>query len=265
MVFEYESSDGQSTLLYIHSFNSSTDGIHQVPASVEDPDYHGLELDIMVFCDKHDKASTRHVAFEGTNRGIRFLACAEVEDDNCGFVEWVDQEWPITMQNALLKLWAMFEDTKNAREERVIDFSYLQSNLTYQQQCRSELVSDMKGRMAKKDEDHKHLNEKYQLLVKLARAQAAVIQNLTLKHMKEKQVHNEAMEKLELKNAELTKSEEELIQGKLELKFQIADLLKGKEVHSEERGQLELQIGELMKGEEELKLKLKCIMAILHK
>ncbi|KAI5003082.1 hypothetical protein ZWY2020_027732 [Hordeum vulgare] len=108
----------------------------EVPTSVEDLDYHGLELDTLVFCEKHDKASMRHVAFEGT----------------------------------------------------------------------SETVADLKGQMAKKDEDHKHLNEKYQLLVNLTRAQAAVIQNLKLKHMKENQVHSEAMEKLELKNAELTKS-----------------------------------------------------------
>ncbi|KAI5012106.1 hypothetical protein ZWY2020_024240 [Hordeum vulgare] len=144
MVFEDESSDDQSSLPNIHSSNSSTDGIYQVRASVEDPDYHGLELGTMVFCEKHDKASMRHVAFEGTYIGRRFLACAEP-------------------------------------------------------------------------------------------------------------------------NGELTKSEEKLTQEKLELKFKIADLLKGKEVQSEERGYLELQIAELMKGVEELKLKLKCILVILHK
>ncbi|KAI4969062.1 hypothetical protein ZWY2020_046392 [Hordeum vulgare] len=129
----------------------------------------------------------------------------------------------------------------------------------------SELVAYMKGHMAKKDADHKNLNDKYQLLVNLTRAQAVVIQNLKLKHTKEKQVHSEAMKKLELKNAELTKSEEKLTQEKLELKFQIANPLMGKEVHGEERGQLELQVSELMKGEKKLKLKLKCILAILQK
>ncbi|KAE8785606.1 hypothetical protein D1007_40679 [Hordeum vulgare] len=92
MVFEDESSDDQSSLSYIHSSNSSTDGIYQVPASVEDPDCHGLELDTMVFCEKHGKSSMRHVVFEGTYTRRRFLACAEPEGDNCGFVEWVDQE-----------------------------------------------------------------------------------------------------------------------------------------------------------------------------
>ena len=49
---------------------------------------------------------------------------------------------------------------------------------------------------------------------------------------------------LELKNAELTKSEEKLTQEKLELKLQIA---------------------ELMKAEEKLKEKIKGIQAILEK
>lgn len=103
MVFEDESSDDNSSLPYMQS-SSSTDGLNQVPFSVEDPDYMGLELDLMVFCEKHGKASERLVAFEGTDTGRRFLACAEPEGQNCGLVEWVDQQWPPTMQNALLKL-----------------------------------------------------------------------------------------------------------------------------------------------------------------
>ncbi|KAE8797275.1 hypothetical protein D1007_27520 [Hordeum vulgare] len=92
--------------------------------SVEDLDYHGLELDIMVFCDKHR--------------------------DNCGFVEWVDTEWPVTMQNGRVtdnlesaltihhlteeknnpdanydKLVKDVHDLINVHEERVIGFSYL--------------------------------------------------------------------------------------------------------------------------------------------
>ncbi|KAE8816883.1 hypothetical protein D1007_05432 [Hordeum vulgare] len=172
------------------------------------------------------------------------------------------------MENALLKLLAMVEDSRSAgvadnlksaltihhltgeknnleanydklvkhvhelmnfHEERVLDFSYLQSNLTYQQQCRSELVAYKKGEMAKKDGDHQHLNEKYQLLVNLTRAQTIVIQNLKLKHMKEKELLSEARMKVDSQNADLTKSEEKLTQEKLELKLYVADFLKGKE------------------------------------
>ncbi|XBH65611.1 hypothetical protein VPH35_119181 [Triticum aestivum] len=306
MVFEDESSEDTSSLRYMHS-TSSTDGLNQlrqVPLSVEDPDYQGLELETMSPCEKHGKASERLVAFEGTDTRRRFLACAEPEGQNCGFVEWVDHQWPPTMQNALLKLWATVEDSKSARvndnlessftihhlteeknkleanydklvqdvhelmsfqEERVVDFRYLQSSITYQQQCRSELVADMKAQMAQKDAEYEKLNQKYEVLLNLTRAQATVIQNLKLKHITDKQLLSEAKINLELKNAELTKSEEKLTQDKLELKFQVADLLKGKEKHGEEMGQLELQIAELMKAKEKLKEKIKGIQAILEK
>ncbi|KAF7052722.1 hypothetical protein CFC21_060783 [Triticum aestivum] len=278
MVFEDESSEDTSSLPYMHS-TSSTDGLNQVPFSVEDPDYQELELETMSPCEKHGKASERLVAFEGTDTGRRFLACAEPEGQNCGFVEWVDHQWPPTMQNALLKLWAMVEDRKSARvndnlessftihhlteeknkleanydklvqdmhelmsfqEERVVDFRYLQSSITYQQQCISELVADMKAQMAKKDAESEKLNHKYEVLLNLTRAQATIIQNLKLKNITDMQLLSEAKMNLELKNVELTKSEEKLTQDKLELKFQVADLLKGKEKHGEEKGQLEL-------------------------
>jgi hypothetical protein len=226
------------------------------------------------------------------------------EGQNCGFVEWVDHQWPPTMQNALLKLWAMVEDSKSARvndnlessftihhlteqknkleanydklvqdvhelmsfqEERVVDFRHLQSAITYQHECRSELVADMKAQMAKKDAESEKLKKKYEVLLNLTRAQATVIQNLKLKHITDKQLLSEAKMNLELKNAELTKSEEKLTQDKLELKFQVADLLKGKEKHGEEMVQLELQFAELMKAEEKLKEKIKGIQAILEK
>ncbi|KAE8782834.1 hypothetical protein D1007_43777 [Hordeum vulgare] len=119
----------------MHSSSSSTDGFNQVPISLEDPDYKGLELD--VFCEKHEKAAKRLVAFEGIYTRRRKV------------------------------------------EDRVVDLSYLQANLTYQQQCRKELLDDMKAEMAaeiaKKDADTQKLNEKYELLCNLTSAQATVI------------------------------------------------------------------------------------------
>ena len=45
----------------------------QVPFTIEDPDYKGLELDVMSPCEKHGMASERLVAFEGTDTGRRFF------------------------------------------------------------------------------------------------------------------------------------------------------------------------------------------------
>ncbi|XBI75313.1 hypothetical protein VPH35_068694 [Triticum aestivum] len=181
MVLEDESSDDNSSLPYMYS-ETSTDGLNQVPFSLEELDYKGLELDLMVFCANHGKPSERLVAFRGTMTGRRFLACAETED-------------------------------------RVVDFSYLQSNITYQYQCGVELVAGMKAKMAKKDAATEKLQQKYELLCNLTSAQATAIQNLKLKNMQEKELLREARMNLELKNVELTKFEEKLTQEKLELKF----------------------------------------------
>ncbi|KAF7022215.1 hypothetical protein CFC21_035028 [Triticum aestivum] len=253
MVFEDESSDENSSLPYMHS-ETSTDGLNQ-------------------------------------------------EGQNCGFVQWVDEQWPPTMENALLKLWSMVEESKSARvddnlqssltihhlteenkkldaqydklvkdvhqlvdfqQDRVVDFSYLQSAVTYQHQCRAELVAGMNAKMAKKDAALEKLQQKFEILCNLTSAQATAIQNLKLKNMKEKQLRIEAQENLELKNAEFTKFEEKLTQEKLELKFQVADLLKLKENHKEEKQMQEFKITELMKAEEKLKEKIKGIQAILE-
>ncbi|XBJ03368.1 hypothetical protein VPH35_022544 [Triticum aestivum] len=254
----------------------------QVPFSLEDPDYKGLELDLIVLCKKHGKPSERLVAFEGIMTGRRFLACAEPKGQNCGFVQWIDEQWPPKMENALLKLWSMVEESKSARvndnlqsaltihnlteekkkldadydklvkdvhqlvdfqQDRVVDFSYLQSAVTYQHECRAELVAHKNAEMAKKDAATEELQQKYEILCNLTSAQAIAIQNLKLKNMKEKELLSEARMNLELKNAEFTKFEEKLTQEKLELKFQIT---------------------ELMKAEEKLKEKIKGIQAILE-
>nr|XP_045090311.1 uncharacterized protein LOC109784521 [Aegilops tauschii subsp. strangulata] len=296
MVLEDESSDDNSSLPYMHS-ETSTDGLNQVPFFLEDPDYKGLELDLIVLCEKHGKPSERLVAFEGTMTGRRFLACAEPdyiklfynvllllstwlckfsEGQNCGFVQWVDEQWPPTMENALLKLWSMVEESKSARVN-----DNLQSALTIHHLAeeknkldadydKAELVAGMNAEMAKKDAATEKLQQKYELLCNLTSgifpttsAQATVIQNLKLKTMKEKELMSEARMNLELKNAEFTKFEEKLTQEKLELKFQVADLLKLKENHNDEKQMQEFKITELMKAEEKLKQKIKGIQAIL--
>ncbi|XBI07717.1 hypothetical protein VPH35_135577 [Triticum aestivum] len=143
----------------------------------------------------------------------------------------------------------MYEDAKTARRNDNLESALKIHHLTKEKNKldatydKSELVADMKGQMAKKDADHQKLQEKYELLVNLTRAQATVIQNLKFKYMKEKEL---------------------LTHEKLELKLQVADLLKGNEKLSEERVQLKLHVVELIKGEEEQKQKIKGIQAMLE-
>jgi hypothetical protein len=34
---------------------------------------------------------------------------------NCGFVSWVDPEWPLQMLNALRKLWSMYNEGESVK------------------------------------------------------------------------------------------------------------------------------------------------------
>ena len=45
---------------------------------------------------------------------------------SCGFVSWVDdQEWLVTLQNALARLWEMYHDTNNARIDEGVEHGKL--------------------------------------------------------------------------------------------------------------------------------------------
>ena len=37
------------------------------------------------------------------------------EGNNCGVVEWVDNEWPYALKSPLTKLWALYKEAKAGR------------------------------------------------------------------------------------------------------------------------------------------------------
>ncbi|XP_048573955.1 uncharacterized protein LOC125554444 [Triticum urartu] len=190
MVFEDESSDDMSGV----QISSSSDGMHyQIPASIEDQDYNGLENAPEGLCVEHRLPTERRVAFESFETGRRFLVCAQPEAVNCGFLAWVDPKWPPTMQNALLKLWEMFEDSRTARrkdnlessltihhlkeekrnlnanydklvedvhqllsaqEDRALDFSSLQAKEKRDERASASVVAAMKNEMEKKEAEN---------------------------------------------------------------------------------------------------------------
>jgi hypothetical protein len=41
--------------------------------------------------------------------------------ENYGFHSWLDDEWPQTMKNTLLKLWGMYHDMYNALLDEKIE------------------------------------------------------------------------------------------------------------------------------------------------
>ncbi|XP_040245945.1 uncharacterized protein [Aegilops tauschii subsp. strangulata] len=274
---------------------------YRIPASIEDQDYSGIETSPIVLCYQHGVVAERRVAFEAFNTGRRFLVCPKNEDDNCGIVLWVDPEWPPTLQNALLKLWEMYHDSKsdrrkdnlessltihhlteennnlevnydklaedvhqlfNAQEDRMVDFSYLQAKMQSVHVSES-VVSDMKTEMGKKDAEIFKLEEKYKVLMNLTKSQGTVIQNLKFNHLKEKEVLSTSTRNLQFQVDELKKSEEKLTQENTQLLIHMGDLKKGHDKLTTRRDQLKIQIAELLKSEEKNKQKLKGIQDIL--
>ena len=166
------------------------------------------------------------------------------------------------MQNALLKLWEMYHDSKsdrrkdnlesslaihhlteeknnleanydklvedvhqlfNAQEDRMVDFSYLQAKMQNVHVSDS-VVSDMKTEMGKKDAEIFKLQEKYKVLMNLTQSQGTCIRNLKFNHLKEKEVLSTSTRNLQFQVDELKKSEEKLTQENTQLVLHMGEL-----------------------------------------
>ncbi|KAI4983074.1 hypothetical protein ZWY2020_023566 [Hordeum vulgare] len=245
MVYEDESSNELSSL----DISSSSDGMmYRIPASIDDEDYMGIENSVLDVCLEHGLPPERRVAFEGFETGRRFLVCAQPPPQNCGFVGWVDQEWPPTMQNALLKLWEMLEDSRSGRrddnlensmkihhlteekrnldanydklvedvnqllstqQERVMDLSYMKVNAHGAESSSSD-VSVMQSEIDKKEAEIMEVKGKYSVLMNLAESQGRVIRTQKANHLKEKEKLSEENYNLKVQVDKLTKSEDKL-------------------------------------------------------
>nr|XP_040252167.1 uncharacterized protein LOC120969140 [Aegilops tauschii subsp. strangulata] len=220
MVSWSESDDSsEHTRQYISS--DSDDGRVQVPASTEDSDFEGPEVEMQVLCHGHGKLAERRVAFEGILTGRRFLCCAEKEGRDCGLVKWIDPAWPNTLENALHKLWLMYEDNKRQRAEDTLMNSFEVHNLTQEKKksCRPAMISWVE--IEKTDADTKKLEEKYEMVKNLAAAQASVIRNMKLKLAEERknlQIQIDELQKsVEESNVKLHESNVKLQESNLKL------------------------------------------------
>ncbi|KAE8802912.1 hypothetical protein D1007_21266 [Hordeum vulgare] len=189
----------------------------------------GVENSALDVCLEHGLPPEHHIAFQGFETGRRFLVGAQPPPQNCGFVGWVDQEWPPTMQNALLKLWEMLEDSKSARRD-----DNLENSLKIRQ-----LIEEKRNIDANYDKLVEDVNQ----LLNLGVAQGMVIRTQKANHLKEKEKLTEDNYNLKLQVDKLSKSEdklnglkkgiENLIKRTDELKIQIADQWKALEKNQE--------------------------------
>jgi chromosome segregation ATPase len=185
------------------------------------------------------------------------------EGINCGVVQWIDFEWPDSMEKALAKLWDMYEESKTTRTNDNLESSFTIHNLT---------------------EEKKKLQENYEKLVGDVNALLdAQEQRAVQLNYQQEQKDNADVNISELENevgnlkAELSKKDEE--NSKLQQKYEtvkniaasqgnvIRNLkfnhLKEKERLTEERHKLQFHISELQKSEEKIKQKLQGVKVIL--
>ncbi|KAE8784023.1 hypothetical protein D1007_42383 [Hordeum vulgare] len=251
MEFEEESSDDNNQdYSQMLCENSEDDEKYEIPDSIEDEDYRGLEFDLMVFCEKHGKATERFVAFEGTSTGRRFLACAE--------------------QNALLKLWQMYEDAKAYRRSDNLNSALTIQTLTCEKKSLEDKFQELakhvdtlfqaqetrtkehlyvvseykkefeeqKAEIARKEGENQKLNEKYVILENLSRAQGKMIKNVKCNHLKEKERLIEERRKMKLQISQLQEvlanSEAQITDEVTKLKNELACMTLSNEKLTEE-------------------------------
>ncbi|KAI5017256.1 hypothetical protein ZWY2020_037634 [Hordeum vulgare] len=195
-------SDGESSESSAPQHILSSDSPIKIPTTIDDPYFDGVAEDFNVMCE-HGNQGKKCVAFEGISIGRRFISCAT--------------------ENALHKLWLMYEDSKH--DNRIACVKHLSTvhNLT-------EVV----------------INQLKFIHV----AQGNVIRNFKFNHLKEK-------EKMSSHNMTLKFCFADLKKEKEKLDGCIAELMKDKEKLSIEKNTLECCIVDLKKGGENNKRKLK--------
>ncbi|KAE8820319.1 hypothetical protein D1007_01743 [Hordeum vulgare] len=205
------------------------------------------------------------------------------------------------MQNALLKLWKMLEDSKsarrndnlesslkihhlieekrnldsnydklvedvnqllNAQEERVMDFSYLQDKVNGAKSS-SVVVAVMKIENDKKGAEKMELQGKYSVLMNLVEAQGRVTRNQKANHLKEKEKLSEENYNLKDQVDKLNNFEEKLKDDIGVLNLHIGGLKKGIENLIKCRDELKLQIADELNEVEKNQEKLKMMRDIL--
>uniref|UniRef100_A0A8I6WZG4 GRF-type domain-containing protein n=1 Tax=Hordeum vulgare subsp. vulgare TaxID=112509 RepID=A0A8I6WZG4_HORVV len=90
----------------------------QLPRTIPCYEWSGIAHELSSRCMRLEPC-LRQVAFQSTNIGRRFLACAkEKAEEKCYYLEWIDCEWSVAMQFCIGQLWSM-HDKEN--EDRITD------------------------------------------------------------------------------------------------------------------------------------------------
>ncbi|XP_048551823.1 uncharacterized protein LOC125531474, partial [Triticum urartu] len=244
-----------------------------IPATIDDPLFERAADDLMVMCE-HGNPGRKCVAFEGISTGRRFITYATEGANDCGLVQWVDEEWPDHLQNALHELWLMYEDSQHNNRMACLEHSCTIHNLTPQknklQETYEKLVEDVNNLLDSQDNQPEvnHVNDAENITISVESsmakdaeikkrkaahdqlklihvAQATVIRNLKFNHLKEKEKMSSDKRTLEICYADLKKEKDDLKKEKDQVGGCIAELMKEKEKLTMEKSTLASCIVEL--------------------
>jgi len=95
--------------------------VSQVPNGLEDSSWGGIDLESVLRC-HHGKHPRRMYSWEGKDSGQRLLGCPlEDKAQRCGFVHWVENEWPPRAQQVILTLWDMVSQFMEKEDMNMVD------------------------------------------------------------------------------------------------------------------------------------------------
>uniref|UniRef100_A0A8I6Y9M2 GRF-type domain-containing protein n=1 Tax=Hordeum vulgare subsp. vulgare TaxID=112509 RepID=A0A8I6Y9M2_HORVV len=81
----------------------------QLPRTIPCYELSGIAHELSSRC-MHLEPCLRQVAFQSTDTGWRFFACAkEKAEEKCCYLEWIDPEWSVSMQFCIGQLWSMHD------------------------------------------------------------------------------------------------------------------------------------------------------------
>jgi hypothetical protein len=199
-------------------------------------------------------------------------------------VQWVDEHWPEHLQNAIHKLWLMYEHSQHDNKMACLEHSSTVHNLTQQkkelQETYEKLVEDVNNILdykdsqpevnqkndaenisvsvessMTKDAEIKKLKAVVDQLKQIHVAQATVIRNLKFNHLKEQEKLSSDKRTLEICYADLKKEKDQV-------DCCIAELMKEKEKLTMEKSTLASCIVELKTASDSNKRKLHQIKVI---
>ncbi|CAM0946242.1 unnamed protein product [Alopecurus aequalis] len=179
---------------------------------------------------------------------------AQVE--NCGFVSWVDGEWPETAQHALGRLWSLLYDSKSERVVEKCDHVQLIHDLALEKHILekkySSLVEDVNKYCS--DTHRRVMQENYAKIMKEgSKSEVKVGLEKEMDLLKKK---IEAQEKVIGELEQIQRSQADVMKGKQD------NFDAEKKALKEENKKLEYMIFEMVNASQALKEKLKKIREI---